>query len=74
MTLTEACENGYHWCTDCERISEPKADDAHFQICALCGGYNSLIWNPPVYETRTEYRNDAARRGSELHQTEAAQV
>ena len=58
MSLSEACSQGYYWCADCERISEPKSDDVHFQICAECGGYNSLIWNPPVYENTTRNTQD----------------
>lgn len=59
LSLTEACKTGYHWCRDCERVSEPKSTETHYQICVLCGSYNNLIWCPPVggFETRKE-QND----------------
>lgn len=48
--LLELCYHGYHYCRDCDAITEPQDTDTPYTICKECKAFNSLTWMPPAFE------------------------
>ena len=46
LNIVKLSETGYHFCLQCQRVTELHGDEYH-QHCIHCGSVR-VRWNPPV--------------------------